>query len=149
LPASYENLGISGQTSQQVLNRWERDVLWHNPKTVVLLIGTNDLALPIPLERTEQNISQMERSARWRGIRVVLCTIPPTRSKPELNARINLLNQWLVEKAHNSGDDLADYHSVLVGPDQLLRPEFAVPDGVHLTPAAYSAINPVIDSKLH
>jgi lysophospholipase L1-like esterase len=148
LPNNYDNQGIDGQTTLLMLNRWSRDVILQNPKTVVLLAGANDIGLQIPLEYTEANISRMERRARLRGIHVVLCTIPPTRSKPYLHERIDILNKWIVEKAHSSGDGLADYHSALIGPDHLLRKEFAVADGVHLTPSGYAAIEPVIAAQL-
>jgi lysophospholipase L1-like esterase len=144
--ARYVNRGVSGQTAWRILMRWPRDVLWPKPHTVVLLVGTNDVYYHSSLAMTEHEIVLMERTAHWRGIRVILCTLPPTR-RPDLNAGIDTLNMWLVKYAWQSGDAIADYHSALVGPDRLLRQDFAI-DLIHLTPAGYAAITPVINREL-
>lgn len=41
---NYINRGISGQTTPQMLIRFKQDVLDLNPKGVVILAGTNDIA---------------------------------------------------------------------------------------------------------
>ena len=73
--------GISGQTSSEMLVRFRRDVLDHNPKCVVIMAGTNDVAQNngyIAPENTVGNIISMCELAQAHGIKVILCSVPPT-----------------------------------------------------------------------
>ena len=57
----YINRGISGQTTPQMLLRFRQDVIDLNPKTVVILAGTNVIAGntgPITLEQILDNTMQ-------------------------------------------------------------------------------------------
>lgn len=50
------NRGISGDTSDRLLERLGDNVLNISPRNVVILIGTNDIGIGIPNERTAENI---------------------------------------------------------------------------------------------
>src|SRR4029077_4477105 len=76
----YVGRGISGQTTPQMLLRFRADVMALQPKVVVILAGTNDIAGntgPITLEETEGNLASMAELARAHGIRVVLSSVMP------------------------------------------------------------------------
>lgn len=63
------NAGISGNTSQTLLDRFDRDVIEHHPDWVSICIGINDVwrqfdvpAIPewaVELEKYEQNVEEM------------------------------------------------------------------------------------------
>src|SRR6516164_6791549 len=75
--------GISGQTTPQMLIRFRPDVIELNPKVVVILAGTNDIAGNTGLmtnEDIERNIESMAELAKTHGIKVVLSSIMPTRA---------------------------------------------------------------------
>ena len=58
----YVGRGISGQTTPQMLVRFRRDVIALQPKVVVILGGTNDIAGntgPSTLEMIEDNLASM------------------------------------------------------------------------------------------
>jgi GDSL-like Lipase/Acylhydrolase family len=58
----YMNRGISGQTTPQILLRFRQDVIALQPKVVVILAGTNDIAEntgPITLAAIEDNLTSM------------------------------------------------------------------------------------------
>src|SRR5258708_2269729 len=58
----YVNRGISGQTTPQMLLRFRADVLALDPKAVVILAGTNDIAGntgPMTLEAIEDKLISM------------------------------------------------------------------------------------------
>ena len=62
----YVNRGISGQTTPQMVLRFHQDVIALQPKVVVILAGTNDIAGntgPMTLEETEANIAAMAEMA--------------------------------------------------------------------------------------
>src|SRR3954468_13272686 len=50
------NRGISGDTTRGLLARLDGDVLSLNPRGIVLLIGTNDVALKVPPEGIAENV---------------------------------------------------------------------------------------------
>lgn len=77
---NYVGRGISGQTSSQMLVRFRNDVINLNPKAVVILAGTNDIAQnngPITLENVMNNIISMAELAKAHKIKVYLCSVLP------------------------------------------------------------------------
>ena len=82
---SYINRGISGQTTPQMLVRFRPDVIALDPKVVVILAGTNDLAGntgPSTLEMIEDNLASMAELARANGIKVVMSSVLPVYDYP-------------------------------------------------------------------
>ena len=81
----YINRGISGQTTPQMVLRFHQDVIALQPKVVVILAGTNDIAGntgPMTLEQTEDNLAAMAEMATANHIRVVLCSVLPAFDYP-------------------------------------------------------------------
>src|SRR5437868_3754121 len=98
----YVNRGISGQTTSQMLVRFRQDVIDLQPRVVVILAGTNDIAGntgPITLEQTEDNLASMADLATANHIRVVLCSVLPAYDFPwhpglEPAPKVVALNAW-------------------------------------------------------
>jgi len=65
----FVNRGISGQTTDQMLGRFEEDVVQLHPLAVVIFGGTNDLYRRIPVAAVENNIRAMAELAQFNGIR--------------------------------------------------------------------------------
>ena len=113
--------GISGQTSSEMLVRFRRDVLDLNPKCVVILSGTNDIARNngfISPENTLGNIISMCELAKANGIKVILCSITPTsvfrwRKEIEPAQLIRDLNKMLEAYAKEAGHYFLNYHPAL------------------------------------
>src|SRR6266700_5423557 len=83
----YVNRGIGGHTTSQMLVRFRQDVINLQPKVVVILAGTNDVAGntgPISNEDIEANFDSISDLARPHGIRVIFSSILPLHnSTPE------------------------------------------------------------------
>lgn len=130
--------GISGQTSPQILLRFQADVVALQPGVVHILAGTNDIAGntgPTSADQYRDNIRAMVTLARSNGIRVILGAIPPAGHfpwKPALKPapQVVELNRWLESYAESEGLDFVDYHAALVDRDGAMNPAFAF-DGVH------------------
>ena len=76
----YLNKGISGQTTDQMLLRFKKDVVDEKADCVVILAGINDLAEnngPISLEDIFKNIKSMVKVANDNNIKVILSSILP------------------------------------------------------------------------
>lgn len=80
---NYVGRGISGQVSAQMLMRFRPDVINLKPKAVVILAGTNDIALndyAVSPEKTLGNIISMVELAQANNIKVILCSTMPANS---------------------------------------------------------------------
>lgn len=145
--------GIGGQTSAQLLLRFEQDVVALRPRTVHIMVGLNDIAGNTGLTRPQDfqaNIRAMVAIAAANDIRVVLASVTPAtrfswRPGIDPRARIAQLNRWLRAFAAERGLAFADYHTVLANPDGSMKAAFD-DDGSHPTAAAYAAMRPVAEA---
>ncbi len=148
---SYVNRGISGQTTPQMLIRFRPDVIALNPKVVVILGGTNDLAGntgPETLEEIEGNLASMAQLATANNIKVVLSSVmpvcdsirPQTERRPP--AKIISLNAWIKGYTTLNHHGYLDYYSAMVGENGMLKKELTV-DCLHPNDAGYALIQPL------
>jgi lysophospholipase L1-like esterase len=151
----YINRGISGQTTPQMVLRFHQDVIALQPKVVVILAGTNDIAGntgPMTLEETEANIAAMAEMATANHIRVVLCSILPAYDYPWQPGlapapKIDLINAWLRDYAAARGHVYVDYHSAMKDSRDGL-PANLSHDGVHPTQAGYDVMAPLAEAGI-
>jgi lysophospholipase L1-like esterase len=149
------NRGISGQTSSQLLLRFEQDVVALRPKAVHILIGTNDVAGNTGPERPEDlknNLRAMVAVARANHIRVILGAIPPASAiswRPSIHpaAQIRELNAWIADFAKAQGAGFVDYGAVLGAPDGGMKPALSR-DGVHPLKAGYDLMRPLAQAAV-
>ena len=159
----YIGRGISGQTTPQMLLRFREDVIAIQPKVVVILAGTNDIAGntgPIALEETEGNVASMAELARANGIRVVLSSVLPVsnygrdREGDPLDMRIKRppekileLNAWIKKYAAEKGHVYLDYFPATADDQGLLKKELSE-DGLHPNAAGYAVMAPMAEKMI-
>ncbi|MCL7989480.1 SGNH/GDSL hydrolase family protein [Sphingobacterium sp. lm-10] len=152
----YIGRGIGGQTSSQMLVRFRKDVLELQPRAVVILAGTNDIAQNqgfISLENVLGNIISMVELAQHHKIEVLLCSVLPAyefswRAEIQDAAdQIIQLNTLIRYYADSNGIPFVDYHSALKDERNGL-PEKYAKDGVHPTAAGYEIMEDVLQAKL-
>lgn len=159
----YVNRGIGWQTTAQMLVRFRADVLALEPRAVVILAGTNDIAGnagPVALEAVENNLASMAELAKLHGIGVVLASTLPvsddkkddggrpllrTRDRPTESLRA--LNQRLADLARAKGHVYLDYFSALADSHGLLKPELN-DDGLHPNAAGYAVMAPLAEQAI-
>lgn len=139
--------GISSQTSAMMLARFQADVIDRDPDYVVILAGTNDvLTLTDP---NTDNVARMAEMASAHGIRVILCTLPPSEiyGAPYVfsdlaseKAAIVRFNDSLKLLAKGYGYTLIDYYSAMIRPDGSQEPSFFQVDHVHPSDAGYEVM---------
>jgi lysophospholipase L1-like esterase len=147
---SYVGRGISGQTTPQMLVRFRQDVIALQPRVVVLLAGTNDIAGntgPATPGMIQDNIRSMVELAQAHGIRVVLCSLLPAYDFPwrpglEPAPRIVAMNQWLKDYAARHDCIYVDYFSAMADERQGMKAEYSG-DGVHPNAAGYAVMEPL------
>jgi lysophospholipase L1-like esterase len=142
----YINRGVRGQTTSQMLIRFRPDVIALQPRTVVILGGTNDIIRNhngAILNVVRDNLSSMVELAQVHGISVVLASLLPVSNhsngkdgKPILQTikrrpeDIKILNEWIKKYANENRLTHLDYYNAMVDTQDLLRPELSF-DGLH------------------
>ena len=151
----YINRGISGQTTPQMLVRFQQDVVHLHPAAVVILAGTNDIAGntgPSTPEMIENNFKSMTAIARANGIKVVLASITPAYNYPWKPAIqpvpiIREVNQWLKEYCASEHLVFLDYYGAMSDAKGAMKPGLAS-DGVHPTGAGYAIMGPLAEAAI-
>ena len=155
----YINRGISGQTTPQMLVRFRQDVIDLQPKAVVILAGTNDIAGntgPMRIEDIEKNYASMAELAKVHNVRVVFASVLPVhnytpQSKEAFEGRhphaILELNSWLEDYCAANRLVYLDYFEHMVDDKGLLKRELAE-DGLHPNKAGYAIMTPVAEEAI-
>ena len=148
--------GIGGQTSTQMLGRFENDVVRRSPMAVSILCGINDIAQNqgyISNDDICANIAAMAEMAANAGIKVIICSTLPANKigwNPSVGNPAPLvadLNAKTKNVALKNGYYYLDYYSVLVADDGGLPPSLTT-DGVHVTPSCYEKLEEMFLAKL-
>ena len=151
----YINRGISGETTPQMLLRFQQDVVALKPAAVVFLGGSNDVAGNtgrMTLDMTENNIRSMAAIAQANGIKMILASQLPVTSffwnkclRPE--ADLLALSAWEKSFAATHQLGYVDYYSVLAAPDGGFRDGLSL-DGVHPNKKAYEIMALIVEKVI-
>jgi lysophospholipase L1-like esterase len=140
------NLGVSGDTTEQVLERLG-EVIEKQPSTVVVMVGTNDLAWRRSVEQIVRNME----SILWRlhhelpETRILVQSVLP-RDR-ELADRVRDINIHLRQFAPTVKAEWVDLWPVFAEEDGEIRSEFS-DDRLHLNEAGYEAWAETLRSHL-
>lgn len=155
----YINRGIGGQTTPQMLVRFRQDVINLQPKVIVILAGTNDIAGntgPMRNEDIEANYASFAELAKVHGIRVVYSSILPVHNYTDRakdffaqrpQARILALNEWLKDYCAKNNLVYLDYFSALVDDKGMLKKGLA-DDGLHPNAAGFKVMTPLAEAAI-
>jgi alpha-L-fucosidase len=156
---SYICRGISGQVTAQMLARFRADVINLKPQAVVILAGTNDIAMNqgyVEIDHIFENIVSMTELAKYNKIKVVLCSVLPAAkhgwrkelSPEESVSKIAELNARIKEYADANKIPYADYYSVMEDENKALKKEYQR-DDVHPNKEGYLVMDKVIKEVLN
>ena len=153
---NYVGRGISGQTSSQMLLRFQSDVIALKPKVVVINAGTNDIALNAGTynqDLTLNNIKSMAEIAEANGIKVILTSVLPAGAfswRPEITdaaQKVDALNNEIRRYAKSKGFAYVDYNSAMRDNNGAMLPQLGN-DGIHPNAEGYKVMERVIMEKL-
>jgi lysophospholipase L1-like esterase len=168
-----QNVGIDGQESHELLQRFPTDVIDREPAMVVIWGYINDIhrnprdEIEATKTRARESFIQMIDDSSNAGIVPVVATEVTIRG-PEgwsedimkwlgsllgkesyqdfVNRHVHELNEWLRDYAKERGVMLLDFERELAGADGVRKREYTSEDGSHLTEAAYARLT---DYALH
>ena len=133
----HHNAGIAGDTTDGLLYRLHY-TLEKNPKTVLLMIGINDLLQGQYVE-TMQNNYQKIFEALTSIDNVYLLSLLPVEAMDQtvqINENVILLNHFIKSECSERSFVYIDLYKLMVDNSLGIQKEFTS-DGVHLTPKAY------------
>lgn len=141
--------GICGELTGEMVMRFRRDVLAHQPHYVVILGGTNDLGWNGPIHEIMRNLVTMYEHTLAADAVPVPVTVPSLRVEDAGSSREGLewvaghlarrleLNALILEYAASKSLAAVDLFTATAEPEsRLLAPEYSN-DGLHLTTAGY------------
>jgi acyl-CoA thioesterase I len=155
----YLNRGIDGQTTSQMLVRFRQDVIELDPRVLVVLAGTNDVAGvtgPTRNEDIEANYASMAELARLHHIRVIFSSLLPVNNYTEdakesfalrPHERILALNRWLQDYCAKNKLVYLDYFSALVDDKGMLKRDLS-DEGLHPNAAGYKIMAPLAEKAI-
>ncbi len=136
------NLGIPGQSSTDVLGRWqtESEPRWaqSNERRLVLGLGLGDVLAQMTTARSRLNLANILDDASSGAIATFVVGPPPT-SDPELNERLAVLVDAQADVCSRRGVTYVDCLRPLLSHDQW-HEDLAAGDGWHPGQAGYGLI---------
>jgi lysophospholipase L1-like esterase len=153
--ANFVNRGISGQVTGEMLGRMKADVIDLQPKAVVILAGTNDIARGVDVTTIQNNLAMIAELAKARRIKVIMASILPVHDyKKAQNPRydrtpgrppqtILALNDWIRAYCKSEHHTYLDYFSAMVDANGFLQEDLA-DDGLHPNAAGYRVMSPLV-----
>lgn len=102
------NKGVNGDTTEDLLLRFDKDVAALNPTHVILMAGTNDACLNIPLKQFAANCHALiEKALSYRIIPSFGLPIPANDNFIE--KRLIDYRQWLTEYTSTNNVEIFDF----------------------------------------
>ncbi|MFB4281952.1 SGNH/GDSL hydrolase family protein [Nonomuraea sp. MTCD27] len=104
----FVNAGVNGNTTADLRQRVDGDIVACRPAAVTILIGTNDVRNGVPLEEYRANLDAIVDRVRARtGARVALVSLPPLGEDlgSEINGRLGAYNAVIREVAARARAD--------------------------------------------
>ena len=150
------NRGIGGDTTRGMLLRLKEDVLALKPKAVVLLMGTNDIEVEVPVDAIGRNFQKIVAALKAHDSKmpVIVCRIfPSSATKKRPKETILAVNELFA--AAVKGDPqftVLDTYALFANAEGDALPSL-FPDLLHLNAAGYakwaSALRPVFATLGH
>jgi lysophospholipase L1-like esterase len=85
------NRGVSGDTTEDGLNRLQKDVLDSRPRMVIVWLGANDVLRQLSEAHAVENLTKIVDAIQAQGALVVLVGVPDAPFRPSLNDGVKRL----------------------------------------------------------
>jgi len=142
------NRGINGQRSDEILSRFERDVVAIEPAAVIILAGVNDIFQRRSADSVKRNLQAMYKLAERSSIVPVAATVLPydIASRDESRAILEV-NAWIETESRTRGMLFCDTNLAVRDKDNphLLG---SSPDGLHPDIQGYRRMGEALSATL-
>ena len=146
------NRGISGDTTDHMLERLESNVIALSPDVVVFLGGCNDIRHGVPISDVIENISQILGALKIRlpDTPVIVQSLYPINTNSSgifkntpgqaTAEKLQDANEQIAALCEQNGVTFVDMFSVFADDSGNIKLEYVLPDGLHLKPASYNLV---------
>jgi acyl-CoA thioesterase-1 len=138
------NRGVVGELSEQMMARFDLDVIRLSPKVVIILGGSNDLGWGLAPGEILENLSTIYRRSCEYQITPIACTVPSVLGYDEgIPPRI-ALNRLLSERCQKIGIRCVDVFRATLDKDTSRLALRYSSDGLHLNSDGYRRMGAAI-----
>jgi len=138
------NRGAIGELSEQMLARFDLDVIRFSPRIVIILGGSNDLGWGYAPEEIFSNLRQMYGLAVTNSIVPIACSVPSILGFDDgIPPRI-ALNRLIREQCRKERIGFVDLFSATMDPATRRLANVYSSDGLHLNEEGYRKIGTTI-----
>lgn len=150
-----KNLGKSGDTTEQILQRFETDVLPFKPEVLIIMAGVNDYRSSIYGWHSVTNLKALREKCEMNDIIPVFVTPTPINARvirkvnfvenppPDWETHFNYICDWVRKQDHHI--DIAEY---FMDEDGDLRSDLST-DGLHPDAEGKQIIGKAVDDWLN
>ncbi|MDE6276011.1 MAG: hypothetical protein K2M75_05670 [Clostridia bacterium] len=150
------NRGISGDTSDKLLERLEDNALNIAPQNLVVLVGTNDLSRKISADVICDNISKViDKSKDAHVGEIIICSLLPVNKSinnkmvgTRKNSNIKTINSKLKTACEKKQVTFVDLYTLLEDKDGNFDKQYTY-DGLHPNTKGYIIITQAIEKTLN
>ena len=141
------NMGIDGDTTNGIL---ERIHLASQAKSIVLMIGVNDILNQVSIKRIQENYSKILDSFSSEQEITILSLLPviDTKQTKAINQDIKTINRWLKSRTDKNNLRFIDLYPHFLDSDKKGLKNTFTTDGIHLTAKAYKLWENLLKDKL-
>ncbi|MEN6460799.1 MAG: SGNH/GDSL hydrolase family protein [Syntrophomonas sp.] len=147
IDAEVINKGINGNTTTDMMERFDRAVLRNEPTHVLIMGGINDVLCRESFDRITWNLRLMAEKATGNDIQVIF-GLPTAVDEPEFERLLVRIRQWIIRYAAEHNLPVIDFSSAFHDDNNNVRTELLLADGGHPTIEGYQAMFQVIDLDL-
>lgn len=140
------NCGINGNTTTDMLARFDRTVLRFNPTHLIIMGGINDVMCRESYDRITTNLRLMAERTMENGIQPIF-GLPTAVDYQEFEKLLWRIRDWISEYAEQKSISLIDFCSAFYEKKRL-REELLLADGGHPTVKGYQEMFKVIDLNI-
>jgi len=141
------NRGIPGDTTTQMLHRFDKAVLKFNPTHLVIMGGINDVVCKESFDRIVWNLRTMAEKASEHQIKVIF-GMPTAVDDEYIEHLVSRIRAWIKEYASQNDIPVIDFDQAFYDQNKRILTELLAADGAHPTKEGYLAMFAQIDTSI-
>ena len=141
------NKGINGNTTSDMLRRFDKEVVSYEPTHVVIMGGSNDVLMAESFDRIVTNIRLMVEKAEENGIKVIF-GLPIAIDDKYLEDLLARIRDWMRKYAELKEIPVIPFNRAFYDKSGRLRTELLLLDGAHPAVEGYQEMFKQIDLNI-
>jgi lysophospholipase L1-like esterase len=134
------NRGFGGCQLADVYNYAERIVIPYRPRQMVMYAGGNDINAKKPPKVVFGDFVALMEKLRTRlpETKLIFISCPPSPKRWAQTAQIKEVNSRIAKYCRRQGITFINTFDLMLGPDQMPRPDIYAPDNLHMNAKGYA-----------